>query len=185
MSYQAYLDSIMEKTGMSPEDFRVTAEQKGLLGSSVKAGSVVSWLKEDYGLGHGHAMAIYGTFKSASAAKEDVQGAVGKHFTGGRAVWQPTYERLVAKVASFGSDVNIRAGNSYISLLRSGRKFGIVQVTAQRVDVGIKLKGAQPTHRFVPAGTWNTMVTHRVRIDDANQVDSELGRWLRHAYDKA
>lgn len=93
MSYQAYLDSIKEKTGKSPEDFKAIAEKKGLLGSGVKAGAVVAWLKEDYGLGHGHAMAIYGTLKSAGAPKESTDEAVAKHFSGGRAVWRPTYER--------------------------------------------------------------------------------------------
>ena len=29
----------------------------------VKAGEIVAWLKEDFDLGHGHAMAIYATFK--------------------------------------------------------------------------------------------------------------------------
>ena len=70
MSYQAYLDSVKEKTGMSPDDFTVMAEQKGLLEPGVKAGTIVAWLKDDFGLGHGHAMAIYGTLKSASAPKE-------------------------------------------------------------------------------------------------------------------
>ena len=185
MSYQAYLDSIKEKTGKSPEDFKAIAEKKGLLGSEVKAGAVVAWLKEDYGLGHGHAMAIYGTFKSASAPKESNDEATTKHFSGGRAVWQPSYERLVAKVTEFGSDVSIQAGKSYISLLRSGRKFGIVQVTAQRLDVGIKLKGAETRDRFTSAGNWNAMVTHRVRIEDPKQVDAEMIRWLKSAYEKA
>ena len=185
MSYQAYLDSIKEKTGKSPEDFKAIAEKKGLLGSGVKAGTVVAWLKEDYGLGHGHAMAIYGTLKSASAPKESTDEAVAKHFSGGRAVWQLPYERLVAKVTEFGSDVSIQAGKSYISLLRSGKKFGIVQVTARRFDVGIKLKGVEPTDRFTPAGNWNAMVTHRVHIDDPKQVDAELIRWLKNAYEKA
>src|SRR5207344_3373627 len=40
MTFQAYLDSIKEKTGKTPEDFRVLAEQKGLLKDGVKAGPV-------------------------------------------------------------------------------------------------------------------------------------------------
>jgi hypothetical protein len=42
MSYQAYLDTIKQKTGKSPEDFRALAEQKGLLQPHVKAGEVVA-----------------------------------------------------------------------------------------------------------------------------------------------
>jgi len=63
MSFQAYIDNIKTKTGKTPEDFRKIAEKKGLLKPGVKAGEIVAWLKKDFGLGHGHAMAIYATFK--------------------------------------------------------------------------------------------------------------------------
>jgi hypothetical protein len=44
---------------------------------------------------------------------------------------------------------------TYISLFRKGRRFAIVQVTAGHMDVGIKLKGRQPTGRFQAAGVWS------------------------------
>jgi Domain of unknown function (DUF4287) len=64
MSFQAYIDNIKAKTGKTPEDFRSLAENKGLLKPGVKAMEIVNWLKRDHGLGHGHAMAIYATFKA-------------------------------------------------------------------------------------------------------------------------
>ena len=63
MSFQAYIDNIKKKTGKTPEDFKKIAEKKGLLKPDVKAGEIVKWLKEDFDLGHGHAMAIYAVFK--------------------------------------------------------------------------------------------------------------------------
>ena len=63
MTFQAYIDNIKAKTGKTPEDFRKLAEKEGLLKPGVKAGAIVAWLKQDFGLGHGHAMAIYATFK--------------------------------------------------------------------------------------------------------------------------
>jgi hypothetical protein len=63
MSFQAYIDNIKIKTGKTPDDFRKLAERKGLLRPDVKAMEIVGWLKKDHGLGHGHAMAIYATFK--------------------------------------------------------------------------------------------------------------------------
>jgi len=63
MSFQAYIDNIKTKTGKTPADFKKLADKKGLLQPSVKAGEIVKWLKEDFDLGHGHAMAIYATFK--------------------------------------------------------------------------------------------------------------------------
>ena len=63
MSFQAYIDNIKAKTGKTPADFKKFADKKGLLKPGVKAGEIVKWLKEDFDLGHGHAMAIYATFK--------------------------------------------------------------------------------------------------------------------------
>jgi len=68
MSFQAYLDNIQTKTGKSPDDFRAMADAKGFaqngrLREGVKAGEIVAWLKSDFALGHGHAMAIYALLK--------------------------------------------------------------------------------------------------------------------------
>jgi hypothetical protein len=66
MTFQAYIDNIKAKTGKSPQDFKKLAEEKGFLQNGeliAKAGEIVSWLKEEFGLGHGHSMAIYATFK--------------------------------------------------------------------------------------------------------------------------
>ena len=76
--------------------------------------------------------------------------------------------------------------NTYISLLRGSDKFGIVQPSAaERLDIGIKLKGVAPTERFEAAGSWNNMVTHRVRISDPEEMDAEVRAWLKQAYDAA
>ena len=68
MTFQAYLDNIKAKTGKGPADFRQIAGQKGFMQNGelkpgVKAGDIVQWLKTDFGLGHGHAMAIYALLK--------------------------------------------------------------------------------------------------------------------------
>ncbi|MBS0584021.1 MAG: DUF4287 domain-containing protein [Proteobacteria bacterium] len=68
MSFQAYLDNIEAKTGKSPADFRRLAAAKGFMAGSklraeTKAGAVVAWLKQDFALGHGHAMAIVALLK--------------------------------------------------------------------------------------------------------------------------
>ncbi|HEY6621033.1 MAG TPA: DUF4287 domain-containing protein [Steroidobacteraceae bacterium] len=63
MSFQAYIDNIKAKTGKTPEDFKKLAEKKVLLKPGIKATEILAWLKNDHDLGHGHAMAIYATFK--------------------------------------------------------------------------------------------------------------------------
>jgi hypothetical protein len=76
MSFQAYLTNIQAKTGKSPADFRALAETKGFthkgqLAAGVKAGAIVKWLKEDFGLGHGHAMAIVALLKDMKCEDSD------------------------------------------------------------------------------------------------------------------
>jgi hypothetical protein len=63
MSFQAYLDTIQQKTGKSPAELRSYAAEKnwlegGKLRHDVKAGTVIADLKQEFGLGHGHAMAV-------------------------------------------------------------------------------------------------------------------------------
>lgn len=68
MSFQGYLKTIKEKTGLGPAELRAKAEEKGFtvhgqLKSNIKAGEIVSWLKQEFDLGHGHSMAIYALLK--------------------------------------------------------------------------------------------------------------------------
>jgi hypothetical protein len=75
MSFQAYLNNIPVKTGKRADDFRELAEQKGFtqnrgIKPGIKAGEIVKWLKGDFDLGHGHAMAIYALLKGAKEERE-------------------------------------------------------------------------------------------------------------------
>ena len=68
MSFQAYLDNIKAKTGKTPDDFKKLAAEKGFivdekLNPTTKATEITNWLKEEFDLGHGHAMAIFASFK--------------------------------------------------------------------------------------------------------------------------
>ncbi len=57
MSFQAYLDNIEDKTGLTPRAFITAAAERGY-GPGTKAGEIIAWLADDYGLGRGHAMAL-------------------------------------------------------------------------------------------------------------------------------
>lgn len=68
MSFQAYMDNIEAKTGKSPENLKVIAVEKGFANASglapgVKAGAIIDWLKADFDLGRGYAMAIVAYLK--------------------------------------------------------------------------------------------------------------------------
>jgi hypothetical protein len=184
MTFQAYLDTIRAKTGLGPADFRELAAKKGLLGPDVKTTAILAWLKEDFDLGSGHGMAIAATFKKQPS--DDVR--LEKQFAGAKAHWRPTYDSLLTAVRTLGA-VETAPTDTYISLVKPTSKlpakFAIVAFTAERMDIGIKLKSAEAAGRFESAGSWNAMVTHRVRVTDPAQVDAELLGWLHRAYEAA
>lgn len=184
MTFQAYLDTIRAKTGLGPKEFRELAEARGFLQPGVKTGTITAWLKEDFDLGPGHAMAIVATFKEQPTDDARLE----KQFAGAKGAWRPTFDALLASVREFGT-VDTAPTDTYISLVkptaRGAAKFAVVALTADRMDVGIKLKSADAEGRFEASGSWNAMVTHRVRVTDAAQVDAELLSWLHRAYDAA
>ena len=66
----AYYKTIEKKTGKSPLQFKELAEQKGFvltgdLKPGVKAAEVIGWLKADFGLGRGHGLALYHSFRKS------------------------------------------------------------------------------------------------------------------------
>lgn len=180
-AFQSYLNNIKAKTGKTSADFRALAKEKGL----TKAGEIVAWLKQDFGLGYGHAGAIWQVIGHADDVKASPKDRLAKLFAGKKALWRKTYDALEKKVLKFGGDVEVAPNMTYINLCRGSKKFAIVQTTTERLDIGIKLKGVKPTKRFQAAGSWNPMVTHRVRITDPKQIDKELLAWLKQAYTAA
>ncbi len=79
MSFQAYLDAIEDKTGKIPAELVAEARAKGLDAPGVKAGEIVEWLKSDYGLGRGHAMAMVHVIQKGDTISEKHVGTDGVH----------------------------------------------------------------------------------------------------------
>jgi hypothetical protein len=181
VTFQAYLDTIKSRTGKTPEDFRALANTKGLRTRP----ELMNWLKSEYGLGYGHANVIAGMILHAHDEETTPKEDLAALFKGARSRWRGPYDALAGTCARFGSGFSVAPTSTYISLLREGRKFGIVQPSTVRLDIGIKLKGAAPVGRFEAAGRWNAMVTHRVRISTPSDVDDEVVSWLRKAFEAA
>ncbi len=185
MSFQAYLGTIKKKTGKDPDFFLAEAEAKGYIHPKIQTGKIITWLAKDYDLGQGHAMALVVTFKDATQPKVSENDQIADHFKGNKTIWREPYDKLLSAVSSFGNDVSVKSGASYLSFLKAGKKFAIIQVTGDRLDIGIKRKGVEPTDTFKPAGAWNSMVTHRVQISKPDQINQEIIDWLQAAYDAA
>ena len=79
MSFQAYLDNIEAKTGKTPNEFVAMAREKGYDAPETKAGTIVDWLKQDFGLGRGHAMALVHVIKNGAQIGDKHVGSEGTH----------------------------------------------------------------------------------------------------------
>jgi Domain of unknown function (DUF4287) len=87
MSFQAYLDTIEKKTGLTPRQYIALAHERGLDEPSVKAGQIVDWLKEDYDLGRGHAMALVHVIKNGPGISDKHVGTTGSHRDDSDTLW--------------------------------------------------------------------------------------------------
>ncbi|PTA67421.1 DUF4287 domain-containing protein [Deinococcus arcticus] len=182
MSFQAYLDAVQAQTGKTVPEFRELADEKGL----EKHGQIVAWLKTEYGLGHGHATAVAAALLKAETRRAPEEERVSALFSGKKAGWQPLWTALLVHARTLGDDVGVGPTESYVSLTRGGKKFALVQPGVRGADVGLRLPGLLPAAPFEPAGSWNTMVTHRLRLtqptEPAAEPDAALLDALRAAY---
>jgi hypothetical protein len=173
--------NIAENTGRPVAEWIGVVKQSGLH----KHGEIVKFLKTDHGFTHGYANLVAHQALQSSAAHHDDEDLVAAQYAGEKAALKPVYDAIVKAVNSFGADVEIAPKKTYISLRRK-KQFALVQPsTKTRVDLGINLKGKAPAGRLEASGSFNAMVSHRVRLEAAKDVDGEVKAWLRQAYDSA
>ena len=87
MSFQAYLDTIEDTTGLTPRQLLHIAATKGLDQENVKAGEILEWLKADYGLGRGHGMALVHVIKKGPQIDAKHVGSTGSHSDASATLW--------------------------------------------------------------------------------------------------
>lgn len=176
------IKNLEEKTGKSLDQWAKIARAMG----NLKHSQIVNGLKEKHGLGHGYANLIAhtaaGPVGKGAPAEDDL---VAAQYSGEKAALRPLYEKLKGAVAAFGSDVEFAPKKAYVSLRRS-KQFGLIQPTTKtRIDVGINLKGVEPTAKLEASGSFNAMVSHRVRVESEADINKDLIGWLKKAYDNA
>ena len=147
---------------------------------------LVEHLKQEYGLPHGYANQVaLRALAPDDAPSAGSEALIATQYTGTKAALKPIYEAIAAAVTAFGPDVELSAKKGYVSLRRS-KQFGLLQPsTAQRLDVGLILKAGGGEGRLEAAGSFNAMMTHRVRVGSLAEVDADLIAWLHRAYENA
>lgn len=169
-------------TGKSIETWVATARGTGL----GKHKQLVDHLKQEHGLTHGYANQI--ALRALAAEDAPVVGSddlITAQYAGAKASLKPVYDALVTAIQGFGPDVELSPKKAYVSLRRA-KQFGLIQPsTPQRIDVGINLKNGVTGDRLEASGSFNAMVSHRVRVSGVSDIDEELIGWLRQAYENA
>lgn len=173
------LRNLPEKTGKSLADWHKVLKRSKL----EKHGELIKLLKSEHGVTHGFANLIVVKFRETGST--DAGDLVANQYAGAKSDLKPIYESLIKSVAAFGKDVKISPKKTYVSLRRK-KQFGLIQPsTKTRVDVGLNLGNAKTTKRLEKSGSFNAMVTHRVRMESIDDVDAQLIGWLKKAYEGA
>lgn len=150
--------------------------------SFARHSDLLGHLKENHGLTHGYANTLALKLRGADAGSQTDDALLQAIFGGPKAALKPLYDALIEAVTAFGQDVEVSPKKAYVSLRRN-KQFALLQPsTKDRLDVGLVLKGKAPIGRLEPAGSFNSMVTHRVRLGAEAGVDGEILDWLREAY---
>jgi hypothetical protein len=162
---------------------RSMGEWVALVGASglTRHGEIVAWLKSEHRMGHGNANLVALTYLRGPDAPEgdDLIDAI---YSGPKAGLRPFHDLVIEVAAGFGPDVQLAPKQAYVSLRRA-KQFGMVgPASGGRLEVGLNLKGVEPGGRLEPA---TGMCTHRVRLSDPSEFDTQVVAWLREAYDRA
>ena len=179
---ETMIRNIEQKTGQTIDHWVALVRARG----TEKHGELVKMLKSDHGFGHGYANLVVhlarGGVETSAESGDQLLDAI---FAGKRGATKPAYDALRQAIVSLGGDVEIAPKKAYVSFRRK-KQFAIAQPsTVSRLDVGLNLKGVPPTGRLESAAGFNSMCTHRVRIESADQIDDELLGWVRQAYGAA
>lgn len=171
---------LLEKTGKSLAEWISIAAQAKL----EKHGQIVSYLKSEHGLTHGYANFVTHKFRESDAGSHDAADLVITQYTGKEHL-KPIYEKILEAVSKFGDDVEVAPKRASVSFRRK-KQFALVQPsTKTRVDLGIKFKDKPHAGRLETSGPFGSMCTHRVKLTDVSEVDSEVMDWIREAYEEA
>jgi len=182
---ETQLKNVEIRTGKSLAELSEVVKQSGLF----KHSEIRQMLMDRFGLGYGDANTLV-HYALKSDAKHDVEArglttndVVDELYAGPKAELRPIHERVMDEINKLG-DFEIAPKKTYLSLRRK-RQFAMLgPATKTRVEVGLNMKGVEPTDRLIqqpPGG----MCNYIVKLTSPDQVDDELIMWLKKAYNSA
>jgi hypothetical protein len=179
---QTMIDNMPEKTDKSLSEWKSVIADAGL----TKHSEILKLLKGEYGITHGFANTISSLYRQQlTGGSPSGEELIEQQYSGKKAGLRKIYDTILSAVSQFGSDVEVAPKKTYVSLRRN-KQFGIVKAATQsRVDLGVNLKGVNPTNRFEGGKVFSGMCTHRVQLKTTSDVDEEVISWLKQAYEQS
>jgi len=173
-------ENIKNKTGRSVAEWIGIVKKTGI----DKHSAIIKHLKAEYGFTHGYANFVALKSRAADSGSQNEEDLINNQYKGKEQL-KTICDNLLAEAQKFGNDVEIAPKKANISLRRK-KQFALVQPsTKTRIDLGLKLKGKEPSGRLENSGPFGSMCTHRVRLQNIDEIDQEVLNWLKEAYDEA
>jgi predicted transport protein len=177
---QTMIENLHKNTGKSLEEWIEIVKTQ----SFEKHGEILKFLKEKHELTHGFANLIAHKAKGSDAGSAENQNDLITKQYQGKEHFKPIYDKLISEIMTFGNDIEIAPKNTYVSLRRK-KQFALLNpATKTRYEIGINLKGQEPKGKL-EAEKPNAMCSHKINIADINDIDKEVLKWVKMAYENA
>lgn len=184
-----WVSELKEKTGRSLEEWLSLVKKEGPKDEKSRR----EWLKTKHKLGTNSAWWIAeraegkGEDDSPEAYMKSAAKYVEEQYAGPREKLRPIFDELLKLGKSMGDDVKVCPCKTIVPLYREHVFAQIKPSTNSRVDFGFALtrhKGKLPK-RLVDTGglAKKDRITHRIELTAASQIDAEVKKWLKTAYD--
>jgi len=179
---EASLANLEKNTGKSIEQWIQLVKTSGPATEKERA----EWLKTEHKLGTN----IAGWIAHRAAGKlsgEDYnpEAFVTAMFAGKKEGLLPIYERLLEMGLELGDDVRACPCKTIVPLYRAHVFAEIKPATNSRIDLGFALKDTKAKGRLTDTGGFakGDRITHRIAITELKEIDAEVVRWLKAAYE--
>ena len=185
---QKWIDDLPSKTGRSLDEWLKFIKKSGPKSEQERR----EWLKKEHGLGTNSAWWLAERAEGKGGEDSDpdaylraAEGYVEKMFSGPKSALLPIYNALLKLGLSMGKDVKACPCQTIVPLYRKHVFAQIKPTTQTRIDMGFALKDLKATGRLIDTGGFakKDRITHRIPISSVADIDDEVKRWLRHAYE--
>ena len=185
--YQNSLAALKQKTGRTLEDWIKLVQKQGPATEKERR----AWLKEKHGLGMNYAWWIAeqslgkGDDGTPETYLKNAEAYVEKMYSSGKETLRPIFDELLVLGRSMGSDVKVCPCQTMVPLYRKHVFAQIKPTTRTRIDLGLALKDTKVPKRLIDTGglAKKDRITHRIEITSVKDIDAEVKKWLKTAYE--